>query len=93
MRNVTEELAAELYRELLPQVPEAHDCPVCREDAMVYALNRLPPHYVATRKGEVVSRVGVLAGQSRTDGLVVMMDALRFVAANPRCGRAPAAPA
>jgi len=90
MKNLTEDLVWELYQELIPTAPEAHDCPVCREDVFVYALNRLQPHYVATLKGEVVSRLEMQIGQSHTDATVVMMDAFRFVASNPRCGRAPA---
>jgi hypothetical protein len=89
MKNLTEDLVWELYRELIPQAPDAHDCAVCREDVFVYALNRLPAHYVATLKGEVVSRLEMQIGQSHTDATVVMMEAFRFVAANPRCGRAP----
>ncbi len=88
MKNVVEEQVASLYAELLPGVPDAHPgCAVCREDVMVYALNRLPAHYVATLKGEVLSRLDIQAGQAGTDATVAMMAAFRFVAANPRCGR------
>jgi competence protein ComFB len=89
MRNVTEETVADLYRELFPVQGGGHECPICREDVYVYALNRLPPHFVTTLRGEVVSRLEMQTGQTRTDATVVMLEAFRFVAANPRCGRAP----
>lgn len=89
MKNVVEELVGALYAELLQTVADAHHCPVCREDVMVYALNRLHAHYVATLKGEVVSRFEVERDQSRADATVALMEGFRFVAANPRCGRKP----
>lgn len=88
MKNVVEDHVAALYNELLPGVEQAHrDCALCREDVLVYALNRLPPHYVATLKGEVLSRLGIQSGQPGTDATVAMLEGFRFVAANPRCGR------
>jgi competence protein ComFB len=91
MKNVVEDQVASMYAELLPTVPEAHaGCPVCREDVLVYVLNRLPPHYVSTLKGEVLSRLDIQAGQASTDATVAMLDGLRFVARNPRCGATPA---
>ena len=90
MKNVVEEQVASMYAELLPTVPEAHaGCAVCREDVMVYALNRLPAHYVSTLKGEVITRLNVQAGQASTDATVVMLEGFRFVARNPRCGTPP----
>jgi len=90
MKNIAEDHVASTYAELLPTVPEAHPgCQVCREDVMVYALNRLPPHYVSTLKGEVISRLNVQAGQAFTDTTVVMLEGFRFVARNPRCGTPP----
>ena len=88
MKNVVEDQVASMYAELLPTVPGAHaGCSVCREDVMVYALNRLSPHYVSTLMGEVITRIGIQGAQPGTDATVVIMDAFNFVARNPRCGR------
>jgi competence protein ComFB len=88
MKNVVEDHVASLFRELEPGVKDSHrECPLCREDVLVFALNRLPPHYVSTLKGEVLSRLDIQAGQSGTDATVAMLEGFRFVAANPRCGR------
>jgi competence protein ComFB len=87
VKNIVEEFVRSLYAEMRPGVKDSHDCPVCEEDVMVFALNRLPPQYVSTTKGEVLSRLDIQTGQHRTDATVAMMEAFRFVAANPRCGR------
>ena len=89
MKNIVEDFVGALYEELRPGVPGAHECVVCREDVMVFALNRIQPQYVATLKGEVLSRLEVQVGQNRTDATVALMEGFRFVNANPRCGRTP----
>ena len=91
MKNVAEEFVRTLYRELRPSAQHVHDaCQVCEEDVLVYALNRMQPQYVSTQKGEVLSRLESQVGQNRTDATVAIMEGFRFVAANPRCGRAAA---
>ena len=54
MRNVLEVVVQRQYEEMLAETPDACGCPLCREDVLVYALNRLPPRYVATLTGEVL---------------------------------------
>jgi competence protein ComFB len=88
VKNVTEMLVARSYDELLPTMPEFCRCEVCRDDVLVYSLNRLPPHYTSTLKGEVVSKLEMEAGQGSIDVTVVLLDGLRRVAVSPRCGRA-----
>ena len=87
MKNVVEEFVKSVYEELRPGVPDSHECPICAEDVLVFALNRLPPQYVSTSKGEILSRLDIQVGQSRTDATVAIMEGFRFVGANPRCGR------
>jgi competence protein ComFB len=93
MRNVVEALASRVYEELLPTFPDSCGCLLCREDVLVYALNRIPPHYVATVTGEALSNIAMEAGQGRADIAVALMDAFRVVAASPRhprkAGQAP----
>jgi hypothetical protein len=88
MKNVTEQLVSRAYQELLPSVPELCHCAVCREDVLVYSLNRLPPHYTSTLKGEVVSQLEMEAGQGSIDVTVVLLDGMRRVADAPRCKKA-----
>ena len=87
MKNVTEMLVARSYEELLPTLPGSCRCEVCREDVLVFALNRLRPHYTSTLTGEVVSQLEMEAGQGSIDVTVVLLEGLQRVAASPRCGR------
>ncbi len=91
MRNVLEALVARQYTALLPTVKDACGCPLCREDVLVYALNRLPPRYVATLTGEVVSEVNMEGDQGQADIAVALMEAFRVVGASPRHTRRPPA--
>ncbi len=84
MRNVVEDLVRELYEELQRNVRDWQDSPENREDVMVYALNRVSPHYVATPKGEVMTKMELLRDQLRADATVALMEGFRFVAAAPR---------
>jgi competence protein ComFB len=89
MRNVVEDVVAMSYSELLPTVPNACGCAICREDVLVFALNRLHPLYVSTLKGEVLSKLEMGADQGRADVAVAILEGIRNVRAAPRCGRAP----
>jgi len=91
MRNMVEDVVAMQFAELLPTVKNACGCAVCREDVMVFALNRLHPHYVATIRGEVLSKLEMGADQGRADVAVAILEGIRHVKAAPRCGRAPVA--
>ena len=44
---------------------------------MVYALNRVPPRYVASRQGSVITEVSLEKDQNRAAIDVAMMDGLR----------------
>lgn len=90
MRNVVEDVVALQYAELLPTVPGSCPCAVCREDVLVFALNRLPPHYVSTLKGEVVSRLEMQGDQGRANVAIAILEGIRNVKLAPRCGRTPA---
>ncbi|MGD0991401.1 MAG: late competence development ComFB family protein [Gemmatimonadales bacterium] len=87
MKNVVEALVLREYERLLPTVSGACGCVMCREDVMVYALNRLQPHYVATPAGEVISGVEMEKVQGQADIAVALMDAFRVVGSAPRHGR------
>ena len=61
-------------------------CANCRDDVMVFALNRLPPRYVATPHGEVISKVGMERSQEQADVSMALVEALRRVHQSPRPG-------
>ena len=85
IHNLVEEHVRAAYESLRPRFPEFCGCEVCREDALVYTLNRVPPRYVASRQGSVLTEVSLEKDQSRAAIDVVMMDSLRKVGQAPRC--------
>jgi hypothetical protein len=91
IRNLVEDHAIAAYDAMRPHFPEFCGCETCREDALVYTLNRIPARYVSTPTGSAVTEVNLEKGQSRAAIEVAMMDALRKVALAPRCGNRPRA--
>lgn len=89
-KNAVEDHVAEAYQSLRPHFPEFCGCEMCHADVMVYALNRLPPRYVATLEGTVVTEVNLDKQQGRASIDVAVMDGFRRVALSPRCSKAAA---
>ena len=93
IQNLVEEHVIAAYDQLRPHFPDFCGCPVCRGDVLVYALNRLPARYVASREGTVITELNLDKDQSRATIDVAVMEGFRKVHLAPRCGRAPAQPA
>jgi competence protein ComFB len=85
---VTLEVVRREYEGLRPRFPQFCGCDTCRSDVLVYALNRLPPHYVSTAQGEVITELRLQSDQERAKLDVVLLEGLRKVALAPRCGAA-----
>ena len=77
------------YDKLRPQLPRFCGCDVCRSDVVVYALNRLTPHYVSSRQGEVLTGLTLGTDQERARLDVVLLEGFRKVSLAPRCGAMP----
>jgi competence protein ComFB len=77
------------YGALRDRFPAFCGCDTCRGDVLVFALNRLQPHYVSTRQGEILTEISLDSDQERARLSVVLMDGLRKVALAPRCGANP----
>ncbi len=60
------------------------DCPQCRYDISAIALNKLPPRYVVSSKGESYCRAELLANQNNLDLMSVVLEAVKKVQQNPR---------
>jgi competence protein ComFB len=86
IKNLVEDHVNAAYEMLRPHFPAFCGCDLCREDVLTFALNRLPPRYVARREGSVVTEVNLEKEQSRAAIEVVVMEALRKVSVAPRCG-------
>jgi competence protein ComFB len=87
IKNLVEDHVNAAYEMLRSHFPAFCGCELCREDVLTFALNRLPPRYVARREGSVVTEVNLEKEQSRAAIEVVVMEALRKISVAPRCGR------
>jgi len=60
-------------------------CEQCYEDIKCIALNKLPPKYVSTNRGELFSKIDQqMIRQNVLDIDVAVINALEFVNKNPR---------
>ncbi len=87
IRNLVEEHIIAAYNQMQSHFPEFCGCEICRADVLVYALNRVPARYVASREGQVLTELNLDGDQSRTNIEVTVMEAMRKVSLSPRCGR------
>ncbi|MBA3258022.1 MAG: late competence development ComFB family protein [Gemmatimonadales bacterium] len=86
IRNLVEEHVVTAYDAMRPHFPDFCGCDICREDALVFALNRIPARYVSSRTGSVVTEVNLEKEQSRAAIEVAMMEGMRRISLAPRCG-------
>ena len=86
IHNLVEEHVVAAYDAMRPHFPEFCACQVCREDALVYTLNRIPARYVSSTTGSAVTEVNLEKEQSRAAIEVAMMEGLRKISLAPRCG-------
>jgi competence protein ComFB len=87
--NVTMEVVQKEYQSLRDSFPKFCGCDTCRGDVVVYALNRLAPHYVSTRQGEILTELSLASDQEKARLDVALLEGLRKVALAPRCGAKP----
>lgn len=73
---------------ILPGVLEKYNnickCERCINDIKALALNNLKPHYVATEKGQVYTKVNELEIQFRADTISALVSAIEKVSKNLR---------
>jgi Late competence development protein ComFB len=86
IRNLAEEHVAAAYESLRPHFPAFCGCEACKDDVLVFTLNRVQPRYVSGLTGSVVTEVSLEKEQSRAAIDVAMMEALRRISITPRCG-------
>jgi competence protein ComFB len=85
IRNVAEDHVSAAYEVLRAHFPNFCGCDMCRDDALVFTLNRIPPRYVSSLTGSVVTELNLDKEQNRAAIDVAMMDALRRISLAPRC--------
>ena len=86
IRNLVEDHVASAYEALRSHFPEFCGCELCRDDAVVFTLNRVPARYVSSVQGSAVTEVNLEKDQNRAAIEVAMMEALRKITLAPRCG-------
>ena len=64
--------------------PEVCKCTKCKADVVALTLNQLPPHYVASEKGEVLSKADHFNLENKSKLLVALTNAIKQVADAPR---------
>lgn len=87
IHNLLEAHVLQEYDGIVRHFPDFCGCTTCREDVLVYALNRLPPKYVVGREGTVLSGVSLDKDQNRAAIEVALMEGIRKVNLAPRCER------
>jgi competence protein ComFB len=87
--NVSWEVVQREYASLCGKLPAFCGCDTCRGDVLVFALNRLSPHYVSTRQGEILTELSLQSDQEKAKLDVALLEGFRKVALAPRCGAKP----
>lgn len=82
--NVVESMVWDAMDSVLEKKTGICRCEKCRADIAAYALNRLNPHYAASKKGEVLVKTGSLDPDIHVAVLVALTEATEIVSANPR---------
>ena len=84
MKNASEAAVRSVYESLRKRYAEYCTCARCQEDVISLALNHTKPRYVTEPIGEVITGVNLSYDQMRAELTVIVFDAMRKVAANPR---------
>ena len=83
LKNIMEEVVWSAIDQIIPTF-ECCKCERCRMDIASYALNRLPPRYVVTMEGELLSKFTSTNGQDGLDVTTAVVQAITIVNENPK---------
>lgn len=81
--NMMEPLVLEKLNDIIGKF-DCCTCDKCRMDIASYALNLLPPKYVATRKGGIFVKLDASELQKETDIIAALTKAIQVVCKNPQ---------
>lgn len=82
LRNIMEEYIILTLDEILDSL-DGCKCERCRLDIASYTLNRMPPRYVATTQGELMSRLCELDSQFKASVIKEITLAHEVISKNP----------
>lgn len=83
IKNYMEDLVQDRMPKVLGQL-EICQCERCLKDILANVLNKLPPKYVVTRKGQLYTKINTLQHQFDVDIISAIARAAEVVSANPR---------
>lgn len=69
---------------MMMEYMEMCSCEKCVSDACALVLNQLPPNYVTTRKGELLTQIPQTMREQHVDLTVKVVQALQMVKESPR---------
>ncbi|MBD5160698.1 MAG: late competence development ComFB family protein [Oscillibacter sp.] len=82
-QNMMETMVEDTLDIVLPEL-DCCTCEFCRNDMVAYALNHLPPRYVVTQSGSVISKADTMRIQHMTDIRTALVQAAQVVKEHPR---------
>ena len=81
--NMMESFVEEVLDKIEPEL-DCCTCEQCRSDIIAWALNHLPPKYVATQAGGAISKADTLRIQHLTDVRTAIIQGAALVKDHPR---------
>ena len=89
LKNYMEDFVLQKLDSVLKLYPDCCDCPRCRQDIAILALNHLPPKYVSTDKGGIFARLEQMSISCDIEVLEEVAQAIEIVSEHPRHGDNP----
>jgi len=84
VHNLMEDIVGKVLKDMIAARPEMAELePTQLDDMLAFALNRLPPRYTTTAKGETIVKSQVRA-QLESDVYRELIEAYNIVKASPR---------
>jgi competence protein ComFB len=84
MKSPLESVVRELHLELCGTHPEFCSCPKCSDDVTALVMNQTRPRYTTTGLGWAVENAELSSNQTRAELSVLVYEAMRRVAEEPR---------
>ena len=81
--NASEDVVINCIKKLMA-VTEMCKCEKCFLDICALVLNKIPPHYVTTYKGNLLSQLPQMSPESHRETLVIAAHAIKLVSESPQ---------